>query len=74
MDAQYKWEMTALNALEQAAIAQCQIAVSISEALAAGKLPDINEVLKLVRESQIRLARDIRELRKLTGERFEEQP
>jgi hypothetical protein len=69
MDAQHKWEMTALNAIEQAAQANSMLATAISDAIDSGNTIDPKKLLSLIRENQARLARDVRQLRRITTER-----
>jgi predicted proteasome-type protease len=73
MDAQGLWELTALNALEQAVQANCILAQTIDAAVSVGKPLDVLELLALIRETQQRLARDVRQLRKITQQREKEQ-
>jgi hypothetical protein len=74
MDAQHKWEMIALNAIEQAATSNWMLAQAAHEAEAAGDVIDPKKIADFARETQLRLARDIRQLREITQQREEEQP
>lgn len=73
MDAQGLWELTALNALEQAVQANCILAQTIDAAVSVGKPLDVLALLALIRETQHRIAHDIRQLRVITEQREKEQ-
>ena len=74
MDAQAKWEATALNALEQASTGIYSLALAIQTAVNNGETINPEQILKILRETQIRLHRDLREMRRLTDQREREQP
>ena len=74
MDAQAKWEATALNALEQASTGIYSLTLAIQTAVNNGKTINPVQILEILRETQIRLHRDLREMRKLTDQREREQP
>jgi hypothetical protein len=71
-DAKHNWEMIALNAIEQAAQSNWRLAQAAHEAEANGQVIDPKKLALFARETQMRLARDIRELRRITAEREEE--
>lgn len=73
-DAQYKWEILALNAIEQAARTNWMLAHAIQETISAGQPINPNQLLAIIRENQLRLGRDIRGLRDITDQRRKEQP
>lgn len=68
MDGQGKWELTALNAIEQAVTSNALMAKMLRD----GASPA--ELLALIHDTQIRLARDVKALRAFTVEREKEQP
>lgn len=72
-DAQFKWEMIALNAIEHAARFNLILAKIAQEPFETGKPIDPYKILGFVRDNQIRLSRDLRDLRKLTQQREREQ-
>ena len=74
MDSQAKWEMTALNALEQAATSNLTLMKKMADAAAMRQSVDPLELMAVLRESQVRMARDIRALREITKQREKEQP
>jgi hypothetical protein len=74
MDAQAKWEATALNALEQAMLANARLAKLVFTAAQLGGGINPQELIDLIHETQIRLARDLRTMRNLTVQREKDQP
>ena len=69
LDPQARWEMCALNALQQAVEANARLAHDIQAALNAQQPLNPLELLIVIADTQHRLARDLREMRRLSLQR-----